>query len=71
MPDEPRRKPRRKPPAGARLFAEGLFEFLHGRGKDEERFARWCAVVGKLPRRQTRVLTWPVVSEHCFWRGAQ
>ncbi|MFN2634721.1 MAG: hypothetical protein ABR610_15000 [Thermoanaerobaculia bacterium] len=52
---------------GARLFAEGLFEFLHGRGGSPEKsFARWCEVVGSLPRRQTRVLTWPVVTVFGF-----
>jgi hypothetical protein len=51
-----------KPKAGARAFAEGLYEFLYGRGNEQERFERWCAVVGGLPRRQTRVLTWPVVT---------
>ncbi len=49
-------------PAAARAFAEGLYEFLYGPGSDSARFARWCAVVGALPRRQTRVLTWPVVT---------
>ncbi|MEO8188738.1 MAG: hypothetical protein ABI682_00235 [Acidobacteriota bacterium] len=51
-----------KPAAGARLFAEGLYEFLHGDRNPEKSFERWCAVVGSLPRRQTRVLTWPVVT---------
>ena len=49
-------------PAGARAFAEGLFEFLHGRGSEETRFGRWVDAVASLPRRQTRVLTWPVVT---------
>jgi hypothetical protein len=49
-------------PAGARSFAEGLYEFLHGSGDPEERFNRWCEVVARLPRRQTRVLTWPIVT---------
>src|SRR6185369_5681528 len=35
---------------------------LYGRGTDEARFERWIACVGTLPRRQTRVLTWPVVT---------
>ena len=47
-----------KTPAGARLFAEGLYDFLHG-SKD---FDAWIEVVGALPRRQTRVLTWPFVT---------
>ena len=55
-----------KSPAGAEAFAEGLFEFLHGRSGDERRFERWCEVVGALPRRQTRVLTWPVVTVFGF-----
>ena len=49
-----------------RTFSEGLYEFLHGRGSIETRFNRWCAVVASLPRRQTRVLTWPVVTVFGF-----
>jgi hypothetical protein len=51
-----------KSPAGAKAFAEGLFEFLYGRTSDRAKFEQWCEVVGALPRRQTRVLTWPVVT---------
>jgi len=51
---------------GAQAFAEGLFEFLHGRTGDERRFEQWCEVVGVLPRRQTRVLTWPVLTVFGF-----
>ncbi|HEY0407764.1 MAG TPA: hypothetical protein VGC89_18660 [Pyrinomonadaceae bacterium] len=47
---------------GARLFAEGLYDFLHGAGQLERRFERWCETVAALPRRQTRVLTWPLVT---------
>jgi hypothetical protein len=47
---------------GARLFAEGLFEFLHGAGAPARRFERWVSIVDSLPRRQTRVLTWPMVT---------
>ena len=46
--------------AGAQLFATGLYTLLHGKGTPEERFAGWCATVARLPRRQTRVLTWPL-----------
>ncbi len=53
-------------PRGARIFAEGLFEFLHGRGNPEMRFVRWCEAVESLPRKQTRVLTWPVVTVFPF-----
>ena len=51
---------------GARAFAEGLYEFLHGRGELERRFERWIDVVAGLPRRQTRVLTWPLVTVFGF-----
>jgi hypothetical protein len=55
-----------KPDSGARLFAEGLYDFLHGSGSDEGRFTRWCEVVDSLPRRQTRVLTWPLITVFGF-----
>lgn len=55
-----------KSEAGARAFAIGLYEFLHGRGTDETRFVRWCETVAALPRRQTRVLTWPLVTVFGF-----
>lgn len=51
---------------GARVFAEGLFDFLHGSGTIERRFERWVEAVGALPRRQTRVLTWPLVTVFGF-----
>jgi hypothetical protein len=43
---------------GARAFAEGLYEFLHGARKIERKFERWRDTLAALPRRQTRVLTW-------------
>lgn len=52
--------------AGAKRFAEGLFELLYGRRDVERRFSDWCAVVADLPRRQTRVLTWPLVTVFGF-----
>jgi hypothetical protein len=55
-----------KPHGGAKLFAEGLYDFLHGPGSVEDRFNRWVMVVGGLPRKQTRVLTWPVVTVFGF-----
>jgi hypothetical protein len=53
-------------PAGARAFAHGLYEFLHGHAQPADRFAAWCDVIGALPRRQTRVLTWPIVTVFGF-----
>jgi len=51
---------------GAETFARGLYDFLHGRGDTRKKFERWIDVVGALPRRQTRVLTWPVVTVFGF-----
>jgi hypothetical protein len=55
-----------KPADGARLFAQGLYEFLHGRSGIRSRFERWVETVAALPRRQTRVLTWPLVTVFGF-----
>lgn len=55
-----------RPPEGARAFADGLFHYLYGGGNDEVRFNRWRDAVGSLPRRQTRVLTWPVLTVFGF-----
>ena len=51
---------------GAKAFAEGLFDFLYGTISDRDRFEHWCEVVAGLPRRQTRVLTWPLVTVFAF-----
>jgi hypothetical protein len=52
--------------AGARAFAEGLYEFLHGTGGLKRKVERWIEVVAALPRKQTRVLTWPLVTVFGF-----
>jgi hypothetical protein len=51
---------------GAHSFAEGLFDLLHGVASVEQRFENWIACVASLPRKQTRVLTWPVVTVFGF-----
>ena len=55
-----------KSEAGARAFAEGLYSFLHGKESLQRRFERWVEVVAALPRKQTRVLTWPLVTVFGF-----
>lgn len=52
--------------AGARLFSQGLYDFLHGSLSVDERFAAWVEMIALLPRKQTRVLTWPVVTVFGF-----
>jgi hypothetical protein len=51
---------------GAEIFARGLYAFLYGRGSAKTRFENWIAALSKLPRRQTRVLTWPVATVFGF-----
>jgi hypothetical protein len=52
--------------AGARLFSLGLYDFLHGSLSLSERFAGWVETIALLPRKQTRVLTWPLVTVFGF-----
>lgn len=47
---------------GARIFSEGLHRLLYGSGSMEARFKDWIGAVASLPRKQTRVLTWPVLT---------
>ena len=55
-----------KSEAGARSFTTGLYDFLHGAGDLKRKFERWCETVAALPRKQTRVLTWPLVTVFGF-----
>jgi hypothetical protein len=51
---------------GAQVFADGLAEWIYGTGGKQERFDAWLRAVAGLPRRQTRVLTWPVTTVFGF-----
>lgn len=51
---------------GARIFAESLYDFLHGAGKPKQRFERWAEAVASLPKKQSRVLTHPIVTVFGF-----
>jgi hypothetical protein len=53
-------------PEAARSFALGLYYLLHGQDSPDRRFETWCSTLGKLPRKQTRVLTWPLVTVFGF-----
>jgi hypothetical protein len=55
-----------RPERGARLFATALFELLYGADDMEQRFIGWISAIDQLPRRQTRVLTWPLVTVFGF-----
>jgi hypothetical protein len=49
-----------KPASGARAFAMGLYEYVYGKGRLEARFHDFSEVLAGLPRKQTRVHTWPL-----------
>jgi hypothetical protein len=49
-----------KSEAGARLFSEGLFDWIYGKANLQHRFESFTEMLGALPRKQTRVLTWPL-----------
>ncbi len=49
-------------PHGARIFAEGLYDLLHGKGPLKTRFVQWIVAVSELPRKQSRVVSWPIVT---------
>lgn len=55
-----------KSTASARTFSEGLYDFLYGDDGLNVKFDRWCKAVASLPRKQTRVLTWPLVTVFGF-----
>jgi hypothetical protein len=55
-----------KEPPSAELFSKGLYDFLHGARPLKERFERYRNMLAKLPVKQTRVLTWPVLTVFGF-----
>ena len=55
-----------KSESGARAFAVGLWDLLYGSTPLAERFEAWIGVLAHLPRRQTRVLTWPLATVFGF-----
>ena len=55
-----------KTPAAAKIFATALYELLYGARSLEARFDAWIDALDRLPRRQTRVLTWPLATVFGF-----
>jgi hypothetical protein len=53
--------------SSSRKFAVGLYDFLHGAGPVAQRFETWVKLLATLPRRQTRVLTWPAATVFGFF----
>lgn len=48
--------------SGARTFSMGLYNLLHGAAPLRERFIEWIVSVSELPRKQSRVLSWPILT---------
>ncbi len=55
-----------KTDAGAKTFATGLFEYVYGAGSVQQRFEGFSEVVQSLPRKQTKVHSWPVLTVFGF-----
>jgi hypothetical protein len=49
-----------KSAAGSKDFAKGLYDYVYGSDTVKLRFDRFTSTLQSLPRRQTRVLTWPL-----------
>ena len=57
--------------AGARDFARGLFNYVYGQETLQERFEEYSELVRNLPRKQTRVHTWPLQTVFGFIANPQ
>lgn len=60
-----------KPAPGAKAFAEGLFHYVYGKESLAERFGHFSKVINSLPRKQTRVHTWPLQTVFGFLANPQ
>lgn len=50
----------------AKLFSEGLFDYIYGKQSKKERFKNFRDMLSILPVKQTRVLTWPLLTVFGF-----
>jgi len=50
----------------AKLFAEGLYAYIYGKGAMQKRFEQFRNMLSLLPVKQTRVLTWPLLTVFGF-----
>lgn len=60
-----------KSASGAKDFAYGLYEYIYGRKNLQERFNDFSEVITTLPRKQTRVHTWPLQTIFGFLANPQ
>ncbi|WP_419420992.1 hypothetical protein ACNVED_06765 [Legionella sp. D16C41] len=52
--------------SASKQFSEGLYNLIYGHGKKSERFNNFVETLALLPRKQSRVLTWPLVTVFGF-----
>ena len=55
-----------KEEASAAVFAKGLFEYIYGKKVLQQKFEAFVQVLSSLPKKQTRVVTWPVLTVFGF-----
>jgi hypothetical protein len=60
-----------KPAVGAKAFANGLYHYVYGTKSLEERFNNFSEIIASLPRKQTRVHTWPLQTVFGFIANPQ
>jgi hypothetical protein len=51
---------------GAELFAKSLYNYIYGKGNLQKRFEEHVLITSALPRKQTRVMTWPLLTVFGF-----
>lgn len=47
---------------GASIFAHGIYDLLYEKGPLKDRFVQWIMSVAELPRKKSRVLSWPILT---------
>jgi hypothetical protein len=60
-----------KPASGAKAFAGGLYEYIYGPKPLKQRFDDFSNIIASLPRKQTRVHTWPLQTVFGFIANPQ
>jgi hypothetical protein len=55
-----------KSEAGAKIFSLALYEFIYGKGSKKSKFENFVKCLRKLPRKKTRVVTWPLITVFGF-----
>ncbi len=50
----------------AAVFAKGLYDYIYGKGELQQKFEAYVQMLSSLPKKQTRVVTWPVLTVFGF-----